>query len=104
VKHENPAELIYAGKTIDLLSREELIECVLHFRKAHIETFFDLAKVSRRMEKMELALTKAQLAKLDWWLEMHPRDTTRGDGEALWRDWTLFELMPRGYRTKGDRF
>jgi hypothetical protein len=61
--------LIYAGKPVEELSREELIKCALHFRDAHVKTHLDMAKISRRMKEMERALTKEQIAKLDWWLE-----------------------------------
>jgi hypothetical protein len=96
--------LISRGKSIGELSREELIQCALHFRKAHVETTLRLAEVLRRMSKMELGLTKEQIATIDWWLSKHAHDANRGDGKDLYWPWTEFQLTPNGYRAKGDRF
>jgi hypothetical protein len=93
--------LIYKGKAIDELSIAELKECALHFRDAHVETTWRLSRVTRRMEKMQLGLTKEEIEKLDWWLEAHPSDTW---GYNYYRDWISFVKTPAGYRTQGDRF
>lgn len=92
--------LIYAGKALKELTHEEALACAEHFHKAHVETTAHNAKLLRRMEKMELALTKDQLNQLDWWLSVHPQDTPRGNGLPLYQDWTVFELTVQGYRIK----
>jgi hypothetical protein len=95
--------LIYKGKAAEELTREELIECALCFRDAHVQTVQYNEKILRRMQKMELALTKEQIEMLDWWLSMYPMDSTRGNGEALWPEWIIFKKTPHGYRAKGDK-
>jgi hypothetical protein len=65
-------DLIWAGLPIDKLSRDQLVACALHFRDAHIASTLRQADMLRRMSKMELGLSKAQVAKLDQWLSEHP--------------------------------
>jgi hypothetical protein len=81
-----------------------LVNCLLHFRAAHISTTLQIALVNRRMSKMELGLTKEQIAALDWWLRVHPRDTEKGDGTDKYFQWPQFKLTRQGYRAIGDRF
>lgn len=94
-------ELIRAGKTINEMTREELIESLLHFRKAHLESWDYMAKSLRRMGKMELGLTKEELTRLDWWLRTFPQDIKRGDGEDYYKQWVDYELTRKGYVYKG---
>ena len=57
------------------------------------------ANLSRRMTKMEMALDKNALSKLDWWLKNHPNDTRKGDG-SKYPEWTELNLLPTGIDPK----
>jgi hypothetical protein len=100
--------LIYAGKPVEELSREELITCAVHFRDAHIQMFRRMANMARRMKEMERKFTKEEIRRLDWWLRKHPPacdDAIHGDGRPIWpMKWTDFRLTKAGYRTRGDNF
>jgi hypothetical protein len=90
---------VWAGKTIHEMSPDELKQCALHFRDANIA--MHLQRALRRMAKLEMGLTKAQIAKVDWWLEHHvcnSADAVKGDGGKLYFEWTGFELTGNGYR------
>jgi hypothetical protein len=97
-----PRELriIYAGKALEELTHEEAVACAAHFHRAHVETTAHNAKLLRRMKKMELVITKAQLARLDWWLSVHPPDVPKGDGSPRYAEWAMFELTDRGYQMR----
>lgn len=86
--------LLYKGKRAYELSREEAIECALHFHAAHLESYAEACRTERRMRFMSEALTKAQITKLDRWLHYHDiiaQDATKGTGEPLYRRWQDYD-------------
>jgi hypothetical protein len=80
-------DLIYAGKRAQELTREEAIACAVHFRDAHVESVLRLAEAQRRMAKLEQAVSKDKVKKLDLWLKAHPSDQQRGDGGDYYTPW-----------------
>jgi hypothetical protein len=92
--------MIWAGKRIDELSRDELVKCCLHFRDAHLESLKNQRLIIRHMKKMELALTADQIKQLDWWLARYRQDTEKGDGTDKYYPWTMFEADRRGGYTE----
>jgi hypothetical protein len=80
-------DMLYKGKFAHELTREEAIECALHFRDAHADAHQWHAKAERRMNKMEEALTPRQIKQLDRWLADHEHDALKGDGTELWPRW-----------------
>lgn len=84
-------DLIYAGKRPVEMMREELIACAVHFRDAHVEATLRTADAYRRMTKLEEAVSRDKIKKLDSWLKAHGRDVNRGDGAALYLDWQKWE-------------
>lgn len=83
----NEGQIIYKGKFAHELTREEAIECALHFRDAHLKSLDTCAKALRRMAKMEETLTADEIEKLDWWLAHYEHDAKKGDGSDLWQNW-----------------
>lgn len=89
-------DLVWAGKPIEAMTREELVAALEHFRSAHIRTTEQMAAIIRRMAKTELALTKEQLECRDWWLRKHPQDIQKGDGTDRHLPWTEFQPDGKG--------
>jgi hypothetical protein len=71
--------IIWANKPIDKLSRGELAACAAHFRDAHVASMLRQAATLRRMARMEQALGRERLAKIDQWLLEH----ANSDAEKL---------------------
>jgi hypothetical protein len=85
-----PDPLLWKGKKASELSREEAIQCALHFFNAHLETYATACAAERRMRFMERALRPGQIEKLDRWLAEHTdamADAEKGDGSPLYRPW-----------------
>ena len=83
-------QLLYAGKTAEEMTREELIQCAIHFRDAHLKSVIHQADLLRRMAKLEEGYTREEIANLDDWLRCHIRDPEKGDGTPKyinWRQW-----------------
>jgi hypothetical protein len=83
-------DMLYKGKFAHELTREEAIECALHFRDAHVDNWHRHAEAIRRMTKMEEALSKDMIRRLNKWLADHTHDAKRGDGQDLWPDWKTY--------------
>ena len=84
-------EVLYAGKTAEEMSREELIKCALHFRDAHVKSTLRQADMLRRMAKLEEGYTENEIANLDDWLKYHIRDPEKGDGTEKYINWRRWQ-------------
>jgi hypothetical protein len=42
------------------------------------------------MKKMEEALSRDQINRLDKWLDHHANDAKKGDGQDMWSDWRTY--------------
>jgi len=62
---------LFKGRCLNDLSRDEAIECALHFYRAHIESFERTAAAERRMNAMAEKFTTEQIRRLDLWLKDH---------------------------------
>ena len=71
--------LIHAGKHASQLTHDEAIRCAIHFHAEHVSAVMRMADMARRMTKLEEALPKDLVSKLDRWLRVHPRDALRGE-------------------------
>jgi hypothetical protein len=92
----DPSSLIYKGKRACDLTREEAIECALHFHAAHLASHIEACRAERRMRFMEEALSKEQIRKLDDWLSDHNAftpDAQKGDGTPLYRSWQEYDTQ-----------
>lgn len=82
--------LAFAGKTVAEMTLDELRAAVLYYRDAAVDATARMAKMVRRMSKLEEAVPKDQVKRLDDWLKAHPHDTKRGDGadyQQSWQKW-----------------
>jgi hypothetical protein len=91
----NPAAMLYKGKRACELTRDEAIECALHFHAAHLASHAEACRAERRMRLMAEALSDEQIHKLDAWLADHNQftpDAEKGDGSPLYRRWQDYEI------------
>jgi hypothetical protein len=96
--------LLWKGKKAGELSREEAVECAVFFHAANVKAFERVQAAMWRMSKMELGLSKEDVAKIDWWISRHPpQDTEKADKPGnLYADWRQFERVGTGYQFKGN--
>jgi hypothetical protein len=85
-------DLIFAGRRPSQLTKDEAIAAAKHFRTVAYKQFHQLAELGRRMGKLEEAVPKSDIAKLDGWLKAYPLDLYRGDGAMYYADWKKYEL------------
>jgi hypothetical protein len=91
-------DILYKGKFAHELTRDEAIDCAIHFRDVHVNAFHRHAKALRRMAKMEEALTPLLIKRLDKWIDDHEHDAKHGDGRDLWPDWETYGAQDRWAR------
>jgi phage tail tape-measure protein len=84
-------DLLYANKRPSELGREDLAKAAVHFRDAHVESVHRMAAMQRRMAKLEEAVPKAKVEKLDRWLKVHAIDALRGDGSEQYPNWQKWD-------------
>jgi hypothetical protein len=68
----NPRDILYKGKCPNEMPREELVECALHLKNAHLKLIERISQMNRRIDKLEEGYIEEELYWLDIWLKEHP--------------------------------
>jgi hypothetical protein len=71
-KPRNPRDILYQGKTPEELSRDELVECALHLKAAHLKLIERINYTNLRIDKLEEGYAEEELYWLDIWFKEHP--------------------------------
>src|SRR5262245_45938028 len=71
-KPRNPRDILYKGKCSDEMSREELGECAVFLKEAHLKLIKRIDEMNRRIDKLEEGYTDEELMWLDTWFKEHP--------------------------------
>jgi hypothetical protein len=88
----NPREILYRGKTPEELSRQELIECAVHLKDAHLKLIECIAHMNRRIDKLEEGYIEEELYWLDVWLKEYPMNVLyTADDKPRPPDWRTDE-------------
>jgi hypothetical protein len=68
----NPRDILYKGRCPDELLREELVECALFLKEAHLKLIKRIDEMNRRIDKLEEGYDDNELMWLNRWLAQHP--------------------------------